>query len=201
MNAKETYMSKPWVKHYSEGVSDKVDVPNISVPGLFDQAVEKFGKNAALFFYGNEISYKKLKEHIGRFATALADLGVKKGDTVALFLLNCPQYIIAYFATLKLGAKVTPISPVYTSLEVKHQLEDSEAQAIVCQDILYDNVEKTGVALKRVILTSIGEYLPGLKKMVMKSALAKAYGEMQVPTPKFIKEEGLIQFQDLIKKD
>ena len=155
MNAKETYMSKPWVKHYSEGVSDKVDVPNISVPGLFDQAVEKFGKNAALIFYGNEISYKKLKEHIDRFATALADLGVKRGDTVALYLLNCPQYVIAYFATLRLGAKVTPISPVYTSHEIKHQIEDSDATVMICQDILYDNVKRAGVTLKHIILPSV----------------------------------------------
>src|SRR4030066_1832026 len=175
MNAKETYMSKPWVKHYSEGVSDKADVPNISVPGLFDQAVEKFGKNAALIFYGNEISYKKLKEHIDRFATALADLGVKRGDTVALYLLNCPQYVISYFAVLRVGAKVTPISPVYTSIEVKHQIEDSEAKTVICQDILFDNLEKAGLRLERVILTGIDEYLPVLKKWLGKRAQAKAH--------------------------
>ncbi|HEX9949456.1 MAG TPA: AMP-binding protein, partial [Thermodesulfobacteriota bacterium] len=191
MDAKKVYLSKPWLKYYPKDVPATVAIPDLSVPELIDQAVDKYKKNTAVIFYGKKISYAELKELIDRFATALAALGIKRGDTVALFLLNCPQYIIAYFAILKLGAKVTPISPVYTSMEVKHQLEDSEAQAIVCQDILYDNVEKTGVALKRVILTSIGEYLPTLKKMVMKSALAKAYGEMQVPTPKFIKEEGL----------
>jgi long-chain acyl-CoA synthetase len=90
--------------------------------------------------------------------------GVKKGDTVALYLLNCPQYVIAYFASLKIGAKVTPISPVYTSHEIKHQLQDSDAMTVVCQDILYDNVEKTGISLKNVILTNIAEYLPLLKK-------------------------------------
>jgi long-chain acyl-CoA synthetase len=174
MDAKQAYLSKPWLKYYPKDVPATVDIPDLSVPELIDQAVAKHGKKTAVIFYGKKISYRELKELIDRFATALADLGVKRGDTVALFLLNCPQYIIAYFASLKLGAKVTPISPVYTSLEVKHQLEDSEAETIVCQDILYDNVEKTGVA--------------------------KAYGEMHVPTPKFIKEEGLIQFQDLIKK-
>jgi len=200
MNAKETYMSKPWLKHYSEGVSDKVDVPNISVPGLFDQAVEKFGKNAALIFYGNEISYKKLKEHIDRFATALADLGVKKGDTVALYLLNCPQYVIAYFATLRLGAKVTPISPVYTSHEIKHQIEDSDATVMICQDILYDNVKRAGVTLKHIILTSVLEYLPKLKKLLGKGLLGKDYADLQVPTPEEIAQAGLLDFQELMKK-
>ncbi len=200
MNSKEAYMSKPWLKYYPEGVPEEVDIPEGSVPDLFDRMVEKYGRKTALIFYGKKISYTKLKELVDRFATALDDLGVGRGDTVALFLLNCPQYVIAYFAVLKIGAKVTPVSPVYTSKELKHQLEDSEAKTIICQDILYDNVEKTGLALKNVIVTNVAEYLPVLKKMLGKSAVGKVYGEMHVPTPTFMEEAGLIQFQDLIKK-
>ncbi|MDH4264477.1 MAG: AMP-binding protein [Deltaproteobacteria bacterium] len=200
MDPKELYLSKPWLKYYPKGVPSEVDVPEISVPELFDQRADKYANKTALIFYGNKISYKKLKELIDRFATALNDLGVIKGQTVALYLLNCPQYVIAYFAALKVGAKVTPISPVYTSKEVKHQLEDSEAETIICQDILYDNVEKTGISLKNVILTNIAEYLPLLKKHLGKSALGKVYGEMHVPTPKYMEEAGLLQFQALIKK-
>jgi long-chain acyl-CoA synthetase len=161
---------------------------------------EKYGKKTVLIFYGKEISYAKLKELVDRFATALADLGVKKGDTVALYLLNCPQYVIAYFAALRIGAKVTPISPVYTSHEIKHQLQDSDATTMVCQDILYDNVEKTGVVLKHVILTSILEYLPTLKKVLGKGMLGKDYAELQVPTPEHRAQAGLLDFQELIKK-
>ncbi len=200
MDPKEVYMSKPWLKFYPEGVPEKVDIPEISVHELFDQTVNKNRSSTALLFYGKKISYEKLKELIDRFASALAHLGVVKGDTVSLFLLNCPQYVIAYFATLKVGAKVTPISPVYTSKEVKHQLEDSGADTIICQDILYENVEKTGIALKNVILTNIAEYLPPLKKLLGKSALGKVYGEMHVPTPKVVEKAGLHQFQALIKK-
>jgi long-chain acyl-CoA synthetase len=200
MNAKEAYLSKPWLKYYPEGVPEEVHPPVVSIPELFDRIADKYGSKTALIFYGKKISYAKLKELVDRFATALADLGVAKGDTVALYVLNCPQYVIAYFAALKVGAKVTPISPVYTSKEVKHQLEDSDAETVVCQDILYDNVEKTGIALKNVILTNIAEYLSPLKKILGRSALGKIYKEMHVPTPKFMKEAGLLQFQDLIKK-
>jgi long-chain acyl-CoA synthetase len=200
MDHKEAYMTKPWLKYYPDDVPEEAEIPNVSVPELFDQVADKYGNKTALIFYGKKISYTKLQELTDRFATALADLGVIKGDTVALYLLNCPQYVIAYFAALKIGAKVTPISPVYTSQEVKHQLEDSDAKIVVCQDILYDNVEKTGITLKNVILTNIAEYLPALKKILGKSALGKVYGEMHVPTPKFIEEAGLLQFQDLIKK-
>ncbi|MFH1243925.1 MAG: AMP-binding protein, partial [Pseudomonadota bacterium] len=105
-----------------------------------------------------------------------------------------------YFGSLKVGAKVTPISPVYTSKEVKHQIEDSEAKTVVCEDILYDNVEKAGVELDNVILTNIGDYLPSLKKLFGKSALSKAYSGMEVPSAQYIQEAGLHLFQDLIKK-
>jgi len=200
MNAKEIYASKPWLKYYPEGVPETVDIPNVSVPDLFNQVVEKYGKKSALIFYGKEISYTKLKELIDRFATALADLGVKKGDTVALYLLNCPQYVIGYFAALRIGAKVTPISPVYTSHEIKHQLQDSDAMTLICQDILYDNVEKTGVALKNVILTSVLEYLPTLKKVLGRGMLGKDYADLQVPTPEQMAQAGLLDFEELIKK-
>jgi long-chain acyl-CoA synthetase len=200
MDIKQAYLSKPWLKHYPPGVPEAPQIPEISVPELIDQLADKYAGNTALIFYGKKITYGRLKELIHRFATGLADQGVKKGDTVALYLLNCPQYVIAYFAALKLGAKVTPISPVYTSKEVKHQLEDSEAKTVVCQDILYSNVEKAGVKLDRVILTSIAEYLPALKKWFGKSAMAKAYGGMHVPSPEKVKEAGLLSFQDLIRK-
>ncbi len=200
MDIKQAYLSKPWLKHYPSGVPENPDIPEVSVPELIDQLADKYTNNTAVIFYGKKITYGRLKELIHRFATGLAAQGVKKGDTVALYLLNCPQYVIAYFAALKLGAKVTPISPVYTSKEVKHQLEDNEAETVICQDILYDNVKKTGLDLDRVILTSISEYLPALKKWFGKSTMAKAYGGMHLPSPEEIKEAGLLSFQDLIQK-
>ena len=200
MDAKEAYLSKPWLKYYPEGVPEEADIPEVSVPELFDQMAAKYGGKSALVFYGKKISYGQLKELADRFATALADMGVTKGDTVALYLLNCPQYVIAYFGALKAGAKVTPISPVYTSQEVKHQLEDSDAKTIVCEDILYDNVEKTGAELTNVILTSVADYLPPLKKLFGKRALSKAYSGMEVPTAEYIEQAGLHTFKDRIKK-
>ncbi|OPX34337.1 MAG: AMP-dependent synthetase [Desulfobacteraceae bacterium 4484_190.1] len=200
MDPKEVYMSKPWLKYYPKDVPEEADIPDVSIPELFDQIVDKYRKNNALIFYGKKITYGKLKELVDQFATALAGLGVKRGDTVSLYLLNCPQYVIAYFATLRLGAKVTPISPVYTSKEVKHQLEDSEAKTVICEDILYDNVEKAGVDLDNVILTSIGDYLPPLKKVLGKTALTKAYQGMEIPSSQRRMEKGLHLFEDLRKK-
>ncbi len=199
MQPKEVYMSKPWLKYYPEGVPHEVEVPGKSVPQLFDEMADKYSGQAALIFYGKKIKYGELKKLTDRFAAALADLGVAKGETVALYLLNCPQYVIAYIGALKIGAKVTPISPVYTSQEVKHQLEDSETKTIICEDILYDNVDKANVDLDHIILSSIGDYLPTLKRAFGKSALGKAYSGMQVPTPEHIQQAGLLVFKNLIK--
>ncbi len=200
MDPKEFYMSKPWLNHYREDVPHEVDVPETSVPDVFDEMANRYSSKVALIFYGKKIHYGKLKELTDRFAAALYDLGVSKGDTVALYLLNCPQYVIAYLGALKAGAKVTPISPVYTSKEVKHQLEDSEARTIVCEDILYDNVEKSGVELNNVILSNIGDNLPTLKRVFGKSALGKAYSDMQVPSSQQIAQSGLLVFKNLIEK-
>jgi long-chain acyl-CoA synthetase len=146
-------MSKPWLKYYPESVPHEINALETSVPDVFDKMADRYSSKVALIFYGKKIHYGKLKELTNRFAAALDDLGVSKGDTVALYLLNCPQYVIAYLGALKVGAKITPISPVYTSKEVKHQLDDSEAKTIVCEDILYDNVNKTEIPLNNIILS------------------------------------------------
>ncbi len=200
MDPKEFYLSKPWLAHYPEGVPQEIDAPEISVQQLFDKMAEKYSKKVALIFYGKKISYQELKEATNRFAAALNDLGVKKGDTVALYLLNCPQYVISYFAALKAGAKITPISPVYTSKEVKHQLQDSDAKTVICEDLLYDNVASGGLELDNVILSNISDYLPKLKKLFGKTALSKAYQGHSAPTPEMIEQDGLHIFKDLLKK-
>ena len=170
MSAIETYLARPWLAHYARGVPADVDVPVKSLTEAFDEATERAAERTAVVFYGRAISYRELREAADRFACALAALGVKKGDRVALYLLNSPQFIIAYFAALKCGATVTPISPVYTSHEVRYQLQDSGARAVICQDLLYEKVAKTGVALDFVVVTSVGEYLPALKRLFGKKA-------------------------------
>ena len=199
MEAKVKYDEKPWLKFYPEGVPANVEIPERPLPEIFDEVADKYSSRAAVIFYGNKISFGKLREEVDRFATALHELGIQKGDKVALYLLNSPQFIIAYFGSLKAGATLTPISPVYTSIEVRHQLEDSEAKSIVCQDFLYENVERAGGGLKNVILTGIGDYLPLSKRLAGKSVLGR-YGKMEVPSPEYIESRGFHQFQKLIKK-
>jgi long-chain acyl-CoA synthetase len=101
---------------------------------------------------------------------------------------------------LKAGATLTAISPVYVSPEIKYQLEDSGARMLVCLDILYDNVEKSGVKLDAVIMTSIGEYLPKMKQILGSSVLRAVYQKMAAPPVEVFQREGFYRFQDLLKK-
>src|SRR5438309_7932663 len=164
MPAADRYLEKPGLKFYPKGVPATVEVPGKSVSQVFDEATERWADRAAVAFYGREVTYRELRDGSDRLAAALAELGVRKGDRVALYLLNSPQFIIAYFAALKCGATVTPISPMYTSHEVRYQPEDSGARAIVCQDILHDKVVKSGAPLDLIVVTSIAEALPPLTR-------------------------------------
>ena len=168
MAAIDTYLAKPWLGHYQKGVPAALEIPARTVVQAFDEATERAPERPAVVFYGRFISYRELREAADRLANALCALGVKKGDRVALYLVNSPQFIIAYFAALKCGATVTAISPVYTSHEVRYQLQDSGARAVVCQDILYDKVAKCGAALDLVVVTNVNEYLPALKRLFSK---------------------------------
>ena len=200
MENKELFFSKPWLNHYHKDVPHTAEFSKKSLVDLFDETAKKYANQTAVIFYGNKISFKQLHDEVNRFATALSQMGVKKGDKVALYLLNSPQYIIAYFSILKVGGTVTPISPVYTSSEVKHQLTDSGAKTIVCQDILFDNINKTGLKLDRVYLTGISDYLPTIRRMIGKSVLRKAFSELEVPIPNIDESSGFYRMKDLIKK-
>ncbi len=200
MDAKAFYLGKPWLQHYAPGVPHTVDVPELSVGQAFDQATDQYGDRTALVYYGRRISFRELRDLVDRFATALDDLGVRKGDRVALYLLNSPQFVIAYFGALKVGAVVTAISPVYTSHEIRHQLTDSEAKLLVCQDILYEKVQKSGVRPAHLVLTGVGEYLPTFKRLVGTGVLGRVFGRMKVPKAAAHLEAGALRFQDLLRK-
>lgn len=201
MSKKSIYEKKPWLKVYGRlGIPTPVEVPDISICQLFDEATERWKDRIAIEFYGSRISYWDLRERVDRLATALQSLGIGKGDVVALLLLNSPEHVIAFHGVLKTGATVTQINPMYVSPEIKRHLIDSGASTVICQDILWKNVEKTGVNLRNVILTEITESLPVSKKLSGKSLLRQSYQKMSAPPNSVFKREDFYTFQELIKK-
>lgn len=119
-------------------------------------------EKTAIIWYGREISYRELNNLSEQFATFLTVAGVKKGDHVALFLTNSPQYFIAHYGIQKIGAVVGPCSPLFKEWELEYQLNDMEAKVIVAADGLYDIVTKvqSKTKIEQVILTNYGDFLP-----------------------------------------
>ncbi len=159
-----TYADKPWLKHYHKGVPAHVDIPEISIPEMLNRTAAKIPDNNAIYFMGRKMTYKELKDHVDRLATALVDLGIKNEDVVAIHLPNIPQFIITYYATLKAGARVTCISALLTGPEAKFQLNDAGAKAVVTMDGaplgIINNI-KNETKLQHIIVTALMDYLPG----------------------------------------
>lgn len=116
----------------------------------------------AVIFYGHVTTYADLDEQSDRFAALLMQKGVKKGDCVAVFLPNCPQFHIVFFGILKLGAIHVPVSPLSRAFELSYELNDTDAQVIVALDQLAGVVEQVRgeTSLREVIVTSFTDVIP-----------------------------------------
>ena len=119
-------------------------------------------EKTAINFYGYELSYRMLDTLSDRFANALAGLGVGKGDRVGIYLENCPQFAIAFYGILKVGAVVVTCSPMYKTEELEHELKDAEVCALLLEDPLYPVLAAVSPAAmpRQIIVTSFADFLP-----------------------------------------
>jgi long-chain acyl-CoA synthetase len=179
-------MEKPWVKHYDKGVPETIDYPAQPLHAFLEQAAAKYPNKPAIHFkpahYSfakSSLSYAQLNDLTDRLAAALADMGVKKGDRVAIFMPNIPQFIIAFYGILKAGGVVVASNPTYTQREVEHQLNDSGVETIICMSRFYPVVQKAlpNTKLKHVIVTSVKDYMSGLLKLLYGLAREKKEGD------------------------
>jgi long-chain acyl-CoA synthetase len=196
----------PWFAKYEKGVPQTIDIPHIPLQQILTDATRKFPNHVAVrmvlkylplgLVIQAKLTYAELNEATDRFAAGLQKLGVRKGDRVALMLPNLPQYIIAYFGTLKAGATLVNTNPTYTARELEHQLKDSGAETIVMITGLYERLApvKEHTPIKRVILTDIPDSL---------SFPFKGLVEKQVRASGMMKEiasaAGIYRFADLLK--
>jgi long-chain acyl-CoA synthetase len=134
----------------------------------FERACEKYPDRPAIIYIGEKFSYKRLKDLIDRFATALYDLGVRHNDKVMLYIPNCPQFLIGYFGAQQIGAIPVPVSPIYTPYEIKYLINDSGAETVLCQDTNFRYIQEVfpDTCLKRSIVTNYVDLLPWYKRAV-----------------------------------
>ena len=191
-------MEKPWLKSYEPQVPATLEYPNRPLQDNLAESARKHPDATATIFMDAKLSYAQLDALVDRFAAALQGLGVKKGDRVAIFSANCPQYVIGYYGALRAGAIVVAFNPVYVAREVEHQLKDSGAETMLVMSRMYPIVKqvRANTALKHVIVTNIKEYFPPLLKLLFTLAKEKHEGDRQDISG----DANTYWFQDLISK-
>jgi len=169
-------MERPWLKSYEPGVPHHIQYPDIPLHDLLDNAVRDFPDREAIIFRGRKITYRELGEEVASVASGLAQGGLKKGERMAIMLPNCPQYVAAYYAILKIGGIVVNVSPMYVERELEFQLKDAGVETILALRDLYPRLKtvRKKIPLKTIILTDL--HGAGGEKIRKKSRTGVAKG-------------------------
>jgi long-chain acyl-CoA synthetase len=155
--------SKPWHQHYDYNVPTSIRYPRIPAQYLFQLPVGSFPDKPATNFYGTEMTFWELRTQVLRMTNALGELGVRKGERVGIHLPNCPQFIIAYLATLSLGGVVVNMNPLYTTDEIRFIMSNTQMDTLITFDMVLPVVRPalSDVGIKRVVVTKVTDYING----------------------------------------
>jgi len=184
-----------WHKSYVPGVKKTLDYEKISIPTALTNSAKRFPDNTALNYMGKRITYGELDRLVNRCARAFTDLGVAKGDKVAVIMPNLPQTIIANLAAMRIGAVAVQNNPLYTERELEYQLDDSDSVIVVTLALLVPRILKimSGTKVRKVIGCHINSYLPFPKKQLFPYVKKAMYKKLET-------NDTVMVFQDLIDK-
>ena len=169
---------RPWLDLYPEEIPATLQYRIAPVQQYLIDAAENYPHKTAIHFLGKDFCYKKVYEEAFALASYLQDIGIARGDRVAIMLPNTPQSVIGYFGVLLAGGTVVQTNPLYMERELLYQMKDSGAKAIITLDILYPRVSKVmpQTDLQHIIVTAIKDYLPFPKNLLYPSIQKKQYG-------------------------
>jgi long-chain acyl-CoA synthetase len=153
---------RPWLKRYDQGVPHHIDYPDVPLFYLLEESTRKYPNAPCTIFKGATITFKEMSELTDRLAGSLANLGLKKGDRVGIFMPNTPQFVIAYFGILKAGGVVVAINPLYNAREIEHQVSDAGIEIMLVMSNFYNTIKQAqpNTKVRTVIVTNLKEYLP-----------------------------------------
>ena len=160
MNKENKDIEKPWLNNYDKHVPPEIDYPNISINDLLKKAVNKFPKRTFVQYQWEEFSYDFIYQKVQFLENNLRKLGISKGDRVALILPNIPQFVIAYYAILAIGAIVVAMNPKFSLREFEALFRQSEVSCTFCLEKQKDTLDylQKKFAISNVIYTSIDDY-------------------------------------------
>ncbi|WLR44134.1 long-chain-fatty-acid--CoA ligase [Bacillus carboniphilus] len=159
---------KPWLQKYPDWLATEVEWDDIPLQEYLKKTAQEYPQKTAIYFLGKKLTYEEVYESSLKMANYLKYLGLEKGDRVSIMLPNCPQSVIAYYATLLAGGIVVQTNPLYMEKEIEYQINDSGADIVITLDLLYPRVSKVKALtkLKHVIVTSLKDYLPFPKNVL-----------------------------------
>ncbi|MFZ4842017.1 MULTISPECIES: long-chain-fatty-acid--CoA ligase [Mycetocola] len=192
--------TRPWLASYAENVPEDIAVPSGNLGALVRGSAEKYPSAVALEFFGATTTYAQLQDQIERVAEGLRRLGVRRGDTVALVLPNCPQHIVAFYAVLRLGAIVIEHNPLYTPRELRHQFEDHRAQTAIVWDKVAETVQDFPVDLgvRSLVSVNVTTAMPRAMRAALHLPIASARASRKQLTTQV---ENTIRWEKLLKND
>ncbi len=149
-----------WFKVWPKGIPKTIKYPDIPLYTLLKDSAEKYPNKLAIDHEKDQISYKKLDVLSDKFAAALRDSNVKKGNSVLIFLPNIPEFAISYYAILKIGGVVAPANPLSKEMELEYALNNSNSKTIIAHESLYPIVKNAqkGTDLKNTIIVGEKRY-------------------------------------------
>lgn len=157
-------LEKLWKRNWPKQLPEEIEYPlgEILITAYLKKRAKEMPDKPCLIYYGTEFTFKELDDMSDRFASFLAERGLKKRDRVAVLLANCPQFHIVFYGILKLGCIHVPVNPLFKEPELLHELHDAEPKALVALDLLYPMVQsiKDKTSLEVVLVTSLSDYLP-----------------------------------------
>ncbi|BBL79734.1 long-chain-fatty-acid--CoA ligase [Rubrobacter xylanophilus] len=157
------YADRPWLKLYPDHVPHELALPQESMVDLFEASARRAPERDAIRYFDEAISFARLDDLSSRFAAALAERDVRKGDRIAVFTQNDPQFLVAQYGAWKRGAIVVPLNPMFKHRELDYHLNDSGARVLVCLESLYHEVAREvlpGTGVEHVFTTSELDFLP-----------------------------------------
>ncbi|MEM7208748.1 MAG: AMP-binding protein [Pseudomonadota bacterium] len=175
-------MNKPWLKTYPPGTPETIDISaRSSLLDMYDEAVGEFNDKPAFINMGEQITYKDLAANVRDIGAWLQNAGLDKGDRIAIMMPNCLQYPMVLFGAMSAGLTIVNTNPLYTPRELRHQLQDSGATAIVIIENFCHVLEEViaDTEIKTVITTRLGDQLSPLKGLIV-NAVVK-YVKKMVP--------------------
>ncbi len=193
---------RPWHRFYEEGVPRTIDVPDLTLPEALDRTVERFPDRVALRFFldarlpAPALTWAELRDRSLRFATALFQLGVRKGDRVAIMLPNCPELVVALYGSLRIGAIPVNTNPMYVAREMREQLGDSGCETLVLLDQFFPRLREIHAAtrVRRAIVVDVTEGLPWPARPLARWAQSRRGERAKVPA-----ETDVSLFHELVR--